>query len=263
MEGNYMIKYTVSGLQGFGILQNADEIRLQYKDHKYLIDLVKRYEGKSFIIRIPIGTEVDWETLKSYGQITDVTLALEDLHMIKFAQENMLKYYWAYPVTTWYELRSMITLGVDQILVGAPLFFEIGKVHAKFNNLRIVANNAQENPATPGSHINGPYVRPEDVKYYEPYVQHIEFFCDKLTEEAQLLEIYKEGKWEGNLNFLVRNLNANVTNRLIPEEFGQFRTKCGQRCMSSGTCHYCETTFNMVNAARNVILDEQLKNKNT
>ena len=254
-----MIKYTVSGLHHYDTLKKADEIRLQYRDYKYLIDLIKKYEGKSFIIRIPADVEVDWPTLKKYAGLADLTVALEDLHMIKDAQEYMLKYYWAYPVTTWYELKSMITLGVDQVLIGGALCFDIAKVYSRFKNIRMVANNAQENPPTPGPHVNGPYVRPEDLKYYEPYVSHMEFFCETLTEESELLKIYKEGKWEGNLNFVIRNLNFNVTNRLIPEEFGEFRSKCGQRCMSNGTCHYCETTFRMVNTARDVILDEQIK----
>lgn len=258
-----MIKYTVSGLQGYGVLSDADEIRLQYRDYKYLIDLIKRYEGKSFIVNIPTGVEVDWETMKSYGELADVTVSLEDLHMIKFAQESRLKYYWAFPITTWYELRSMISLGVDQVLIGAPLYFDLPKVYGKCKNIRIVANNAQENPPTKGPHINGPYVRPEDLKYYEKYISHIEFYCEHLTQEAELLRTYKEGKWEGNLNFLIVGLDYNVTNRLIPEEFGEFRIRCGQRCMSNGTCHYCESAFKMVNTARNIILDEQLKNSNS
>lgn len=258
-----MIKYTVSGLHHYDTLKKADEIRLQYRDYKFLIDLIKRYEGKSFILRIPTETDVDWKTLKKYNEIADLVLALEDLHMIKYAQEYGIKYYWAYPVTTWYELKSMITLGVDQVLIGAPLYFEIGKVYERFKNIRIVANNAQENPPTAGPHINGPYVRPEDLKYYEPYVQHIEFYCDSLTQEAELLRTYKDGKWEGNLRFIIMGLDYNVPNRIIPEEFGEFRSKCGQRCMSNDTCHYCETTFKMVNTARNIILDEQLKNSNS
>ena len=258
-----MIKFTVSGLQGYDILKQADEISVQYRNYKYLIDLIKRYEDKTFIVKIPAGTDVDWPTLKSYGQIADIVLALEDLHMIKYAQENLLKYYWAYPITTWYELRSMMSLGVDQVLIGAPLYFELPKVYGKFKNIRIVANNAQQNPATEGAHINGPYVRPEDLKLYEKYVNHIEFYCDSLTQEAELFKIYKSGEWAGNLYFIIKNLNYNITNRILPEEFGEFRLQCGQRCMSNGACHYCETTFKMVNMARNIILDEQINNQNT
>ena len=258
-----MIKYTVSGLHHYDTLKKADEIRLQYRDYKFLIDLIKRYEGKSFIVNIPAGIEIDWELLKKYGQLADVTVSLEDLHMIKFAQESGLKYYWAFPITTWYELRSMVSLGVDQVLIGAPLYFDLAKVYSKCKNIRIVANNAQENPPTKGSHINGPYVRPEDLNHYEPYVSHIEFYCEHLSQEAELLRTYKAGKWEGNLNFLIMGLNYSVTNRLIPEEFGEFRVKCGQRCMGANNCHYCESTFRMVNTAKDIILDEYLNKTNS
>ena len=258
-----MIKYTVSGLHHYDTLKKADEIRLQYKDYKYLINLIKKYEGKTFIINIPAGTDVDWDTLKKYNEIADLIISLEDLHMIKIIKETGLKYYWAYPVTSWYELKSMITLGVDQILIGAPLCFDLPKVYSKFKNLRMVVNNAQENPTTEGPHINGPYVRPEDLKYYEPYISHVEFFCKYLEQEAELFRTYTEGKWDGNLNLLIMGLNYNVPNKIIPEEFGEFRTKCGQRCMVSGNCHYCESTFKMVNMARNMILDEQINNSNS
>ena len=51
-----MIKFTVSGLQGYDILKQADEISVQYRNYKYLIDLIKRYEDKTFIVKIPAGT---------------------------------------------------------------------------------------------------------------------------------------------------------------------------------------------------------------
>lgn len=252
-----MIKFSVSARQDPATIKKADEIRVLYKDYRYVFDLIKKYKDKPIVIKIPANViDVDWETLKSYVEMEgNITLALEDLHMMTFAQETGAKYYWAYPITTWFELRNISSLGVSQVLIGAPLYFNLPKVKEKGKPIRIVANNARGGELGAGNNICGPYVRPEDLKTYEPYVDTIEFYADTLESEKQLFDIYKKGEWEGNLFFLIKNLNYNVNNRIIPEEFGEFRLHCDQRCMQHKTCHYCETAFSMANAARDMILD--------
>jgi hypothetical protein len=93
------------------------------------------------------------------------------------------------------------------------------------------------------SGIKGQYIRPEDVKLYDEYVQTLEFdgVHDALTKEETLLKIYKEkAEWMGNLNLLITHLNEDVDNRGILDEFGERRMNCGQRCLSGGSCTHCD-----------------------
>ena len=58
------------------------------------------------------------------------------------------------------------------------------------------------------------------------------------------LKIYQDNKeWPGNLQLIIKNLNYNVDNRALPEDIGEKRMTCGQRCWRQGTCHFCVTAF--------------------
>ena len=78
--------------------------------------------------------------------------------------------------------------------------------------------------------------------------------------EKTLLHIYKENEmWPGNLNLLIKGFGINVDNRALPDDIGEIRTKCGQRCMSRGTCNYCNTAILFAEALRKK--HEELNNK--
>ena len=94
--------------------------------------------------------------------------------------------------------------------------------------------------------ICGTYVRPEDVDIYAQYVDHIEFVTDSLDKEEALLRIYRAKNWPGNLNILLDYLNENVDNRGLPEDFGETRLQCGQKCQEGRNCHYCINAMRLV-----------------
>ena len=83
-------------------------------------------------------------------------------------------------------------------------------------------------PRNPKTGIYGPYIRPEDVDFYEKYIDHIEFITKSLEKELTLIKVYKEDKqWPGNLNLLLDNLGENVDNRGFDARFAKNRTTCG------------------------------------
>ena len=97
----------------------------------------------------------------------------------------------------------------------------------------------------------GQFIRPEDIDTYAKYIDAVEFKIDDLTKESTLLKIYKEDKfWPGNLNLLLDNLYYHVDNRGIPEEFGEVRMNCRQRCQAGRRCHFCQTAFEFSTALR-------------
>lgn len=208
---------------------------------------------KTFILVIPKEeTDLDWELLRAYASTANFILCIENLNMAQLCFENNLKYYWAYPVFTWYELKGLIDLRPAYITLGAPLSFDLIKVKGKTNiPLRLYANVAFDAYIPRKDGIYGSWIRPEDVKVYDEWVDVIEFVAEELSQEATLLHVYKDnGYWPGNLNLLFTNFNINVDNRGIPEEIGETRANCGQRCMSAGTCHFCETAIRFSNALR-------------
>lgn len=92
--------------------------------------------------------------------------------------------------------------------------------------------------------IKGTYIRPEDIQYYEEYVDTLEFYSEFNKQEETLFKIYKnDKKWPGNLKLIIANLKSDVDNRGLPEEFGKIRVQCRQNCMRNGACNFCETAF--------------------
>ena len=147
-----------------------------------------------------------------------------------------IKWYWPYPITSYYELREVASLDPAFIQLGPPLSFDLENVKKIVGDikLRMVCNCARPHylpDRLEQPQFFGQWVRPEDVVSYDPYVDVFDFDCSELKKEETLLHIYKENQnWPGNLNLLIDNLNYNVDNRGIPEEFGQARINCRQKC---------------------------------
>ena len=248
------MKYCVSGRQPKSVLTQADEIKMQYKDRDRLLDYIDEFSDKTFILHIPKGTEdINWKLYKAYSDKVNFMFCIDDLNFAKECNKNGIKFYWTFPIFTWYELKSIIELNPCYIMLNAPLSFNLEKIKTVTNiPIRLCPNLAYDPYIPRQNGIYGSWIRPEDIGIYETYVDTFEFIVDELGKEATLLHIYKDnGCWPGNLNLLFTNFHVNVDNRAIPKEIGQYRANCGQRCMDPiSTCHFCETAVKFSNAIR-------------
>lgn len=249
------MNYCVSGRQPNSILAQADEIKIRYEDRDKLFDFIKDFPEKVFILEIPqtiSADEIDWDLLAAHSEKVNFILCLSNLGLIKQCHERKIKYYWAYPVFTWYELQSLINLNPCYILISAPLSFSLNKIKNKTNiPLRLVPNLACDDYIPRINGLYGSWIRPEDIELYEKYIKTCEFSTPDLSKEATFLHVYKDNaEWPGNLNLLITNLDINIDNKLIPNDFGSTRANCGQRCMENNTCHYCETAIIFANTLR-------------
>lgn len=247
------MRYCLSGRQPLSALRKADEIKMKYEDINKIIDYVKEFPDKTIIYEIPKNIiDVDWKLLAMLSEQITLVIALQDLRLIPKCLEYNLKYYWAYPITSYYELKGIIALNPYYLFIGAPLTFNLEQVHNMSNALiRMCPNVAYDAYIPRADGICGQWVRPEDTRYYEPYVNTFEFITDNLEKERTLLNIYKDDQeWPDNLNILITNLKVDVDNRAIPDEFGPIRVRCGQRCMQYGSCHYCIKAVKFSNAVQ-------------
>lgn len=180
--------------------------------------------------------------------------------MINIAKAKDYKVFWAFPASTYWELQGLLDLDVDQVILDAPLYFDLPNVKricADKAEIRLVVNKCINGYMRRKDGICGTYVRPEDVEIYEPFVQHMEFDTDSLQKEHTLYHVYAENKyWPGNLNLLLTYLNAEVDNRgfeVIPNDdndpkaFAHRRLTCKQKCQENGRCNYCYQMFSFIN----------------
>lgn len=247
------MKYCVSSRQPISILRKADEIKVEYRDKNKIFDFIEELADKTFILEIPKNIEnIDWAELKMFSEKIELILCLQNLHYAKECFSNGIKFYWGYPIISWYELSGIIAFNPCYLLLGAPMSFMLNKVKRRTDiPIRICPNVAYDSYIPRLNGLKGMWVRPEDTGVYEEWVDTFEFVADTLDKEATLLHIYKDnGNWPGNLNLLFTNFNINVDNRGIPDELGETRANCGQRCLENGTCHFCETAIQFSDMVR-------------
>ena len=255
------MKYCVAGRQSYSVLKKADEVKVQYRDIDRILDFIEKIPDKTVILEIPKDSQLDYSKIQLYNEKLNFVLAIENLSLIGELKNNNIKWYWSYPITTYYELNSILDHMPEYVLLGPPLCFDLEKISRKTNvEIRLIANTADVGYLPRENGIYGPWIRPEDVKEYGKYVSTLEFLEPDLTKEATLLHIYKDNEmWPGNLNLLLTGFGINVDNRALPDDIGEIRTKCGQRCMSRGTCNYCHTAILFAEALRKK--HEELNNK--
>lgn len=247
-------------------LQEADEIRVNYNDIARLADFVTdewTCEAE-VVIYLPKDQLIDWDKINTYKEALNIIIAVEDTGLINLIKDFGYKVFWSYPVSSYWELRGLLALGVDQVLLDAPLYFDLPRVKNTCGEnieLRMVVNKCYNTYIPRENGICGTYVRPEDIETYSKFIEHFEFDSgNSISKEHTLYEIYTKDKtWPGNLNILLTNLNVDVDNRgfeLVsltdkPDEkfFAKSRMVCGQRCQREGSyvCNLCKSTFDLIN----------------
>ena len=252
------MKYCVKSRQPISVLRKADEIRVEYRDREQILDFYEKLAAdKVYLITIPADIEIDQPFIEMLAEKGNIILELYRLNLsvIQWCKEKEIKWYWSFPITTFYELKNIAALAPSYLLLGAPLSFSLDKVRKLNIPIRLIANEAGLAYLPTLNGIFGSWVRPEGIPAYEKYVDVLEFVSDTLEQEATYLKIYSEQKhFSGNLNLLIKHLNIDVNNEDIPFEVDETRTTCGQRCMEKNLCHFCTTGIRF---ARSV---EKLKN---
>lgn len=247
------MKYCLSGRQPLSVLKKSDEVKMQYEDRERILDYLETLPDKTIILDVP--SEIDnlnWTLLKMYSAKINFMLCLHDLKLVQECKKNEIKWYWAYPITSYFELRGLLALEPSYLFLGAPLSFDLPKIKALSKiPIRLCPNLAYDAYIPRENGIYGSWIRPEDISVYEQYVDTFEFETNELKREQVLLHIYKDnGTWPGNLNLLFTNFNVNIDNRALPEEVGEVRSSCGQRCMQNGTCTFCLTSVKFADIIR-------------
>ena len=238
------MRYNVNGRQAYSVLKKADEIKVYYEDRDKIMDFVEKIPEATIILDYT-GTQKEWKLWQMYSEkFAEFHVMLHDLYLAPEFNEAGINWYWFYPITSFYELNMIVKLKPSYVILGAPLCFDLKKVKNIVGDIpvRLVANiaNMFNIPNIEFDSVCGPWIRPEDVSKYEEYVQAIDFAEANTAREETLLQIYKyDQKWPGNLNLLIDYLNINVDNRAFPDEFGEIRTTCGQRCQSGSGCRFC------------------------
>ena len=249
------MKWCLSSRQSEEYLLKADEIKVQYRDRKFIYDIPEKYPNATVILVLPFdpATVVDWKEISTFNVYMEhrFILCLTHLNDYQKCQEAGIKFYYGFPASNFYELNCMKKLGVCYVrLAGAPAF-NLSVAKNIGIPIRVVPNIANEFNWPDEDGVCGSWIRPEDLEYLEKYIDAVEFEDCDLQKEQALYRIYAiEKNWPGRVDMLISNITTEATNRLIEPGFGMFRANCGQKCQENKRCNYCYNLLYLANEER-------------
>lgn len=248
------MKYSVSSRQQPEYLQKCDEIKVMWNDRNIIFDLTEKYPGKTInLCRYLIHSnedDIDWSEIKKFKTLArdNFVFGLTYIDEIIECKAHDIEFYYLEPIRSFRELQGLKLFGAKWAFIDAPLFFQMDKVRAVGLPVRVTANISIREAFPYVDGVPGPWIRPEDVEAYEPYVDTIEFSRVNLDQERALFRIYAEQKkWPGELGLIVQDINYLGTNRMIPPDLVEKRLNCGQKCMENGNCRLCWRILDLAN----------------
>lgn len=237
------MKFCLSSSLTRNSLQEADEIRIKWKNKNSIDSLVEKYGKKPYILMLEEDSDLVKVELIHFDVVTENNLIVscKNIQQLQTIREFGIKYMLDYEVPSTYELRALAALGCEYAYIGLPLFFSLSATRDIDIKLRIIPTRCSDHKFPTEDSICGHWIRPEDLDEYEDYIDVVEFEDCAIRREETLFKVYKNQKtWSTQLNILVEDLSSNAINRLINPDLVYHRLGCGQSCKNFSTCHACQ-----------------------
>lgn len=247
------MKYCLRYGHRSNLLNQADEIKVTFKDRAVLLDIFEKYPDKTIILSLrPRATdELDWTELDNYNTLSRGKLMLEafDTPDMMASAAARIPFYCGIPVTSFYQAKALVEMGVQYLNIDAPIFFQLPQLKQLTKcPLRVIPNLASKDGYYRKGAIHGSWIRPEDTDIYAPYITTYEFYAEDPLQEEAIFDTYKnKQEWKVRLDLLISDLNYPAINRLIPKEAMSRRIECGQRCECGAMCRVCDRALMIAN----------------
>lgn len=245
------MKYCILYHRKFRYMNQIDEIIIKFRDRQVgLIDFLKK-KIKPFqrVIITPepdvyINNNLDIiEVAKSIHKNIAILLPLEQRDVAIDLSQMNVDFFFNDFVDKWDVLMSYINFGVSDVYIVNELGFELKEVakvcHEKKVQVRVFPNVAQySNHIKNLNNFTAFFIRPEDLGFYEPYVDVCELFGEP-DKYSVIYDIYTKRSWLGDLKDLIIGLEQSILNNTIMPLFGERRLNCEKKCYQ-GKCIICE-----------------------
>ena len=239
------MKYCINYYKNFRYLDEVDEIIFPKLNENVIKYIEGMKQEQRAIISLVSAEDLDSmlplvEKIKSIHQNYTIIISIKQYGLYFDKIKGIYPFFLGEYCKTFDQVYTFIKLGVSDVYITETLGFSLGEI-GKFVKeqgikVRVLPNVAQ---STLGSLSELPhecrfFIRPEDVDVYEPYVDVFELFGneDKLSVTY---EIYKEKKWKGFINHVVKGMN-DLFSLDAEMPFGEYRLNCKQRCYQCNLC---------------------------
>lgn len=246
------MKYYLDYIQNGQYNNTIDEIGIYVTDNHNYINFLEQHKNQTVIIIVP--HEEDYEKFQLEKVFTELIKRYDNFKIrlphscrdekyIQPLRDNHIPFFFDTLVSTWTELIFLKQLQVSDMYIVEALGFELDKVHKILskNNIkvRVFPNVAQKD--VNDYDIYSFFIRPEDIDFYDNYVDVCEFYTDKVKNDETYYKIYsKDKKWYGDISEIIIGLKDHVDSRAIIGQFAQSRVKCNQKCLKGEPCNHCE-----------------------
>lgn len=276
------MKYCIDYNKESSILDKIDEINIEYKriesdealqafceEHKNQRINVCINDYEEGINEGYFKNSLDFQ--KNHPNINNLYLRFpgkgQELDMMLSNDYPDAKFYFDIKVNDWDKFIGLIEYNVTDIYIIEGMGFELDKISkiAKAHNTQIrVYPNVAQSSWNSTDDLRKFWIRPEDIGFYDDYIDVCEFFGDKEKFDI-LYNIYKKDKkWFGNLNEIIIGLKEHIDSRYIVPRFVKKRVRCGRECMKGGNCQMCdrikELSSNLEKAGLMITMEEEKSN---
>ena len=194
---------------------------------------MKEHKGRRYVVIH--GEDGDFKTLVEQIDIlkdivANYTIECASILELKALINNGYPAYLKYHICDWETIISLVELGVSDIYIDSSIAFSMKNIKRACEEKKVkirVSPTVSPNSSILGMNPNSFFIRPEDLKLYEKYIDVIDFKMTDQVKEDVLFDIYKRGTFYYNLKDLLDNCNFSVLNPFIKPEFGQSRLNCG------------------------------------
>lgn len=253
---NYCIKYT----NKFRYFNNSNvEIEIMYSSNNKLLDFCKDVlkESQKLVVNI-LDEKISEDEVSVFEAAAaihpNILFKTTDIDFI-YKNNNKLNFLYAEPISRWLDVGELSEIGISEILIKDYLCFDLEKLKTYCDKrnikIRCVANYIEEDRFNTIPPYKKFFIRPEDISFYEDYIDTIEFYKDdyyELLEKQNILyKIYNSGKWEGKIGDIIDGYIDDTLNTTITPLFAKFRIDCGRRC-DLGLCDFCEHHIDLAKA---------------
>lgn len=255
------MKYAFAYDQDEKYLDEIDEIIVEYKPtDKTIESFVQLHKNKTIVFIVNNYAISDYILdICERNPNTKILINLEDCTeetLIAF-QDRKIKYFFFTPATTWDMLIGIINdYKPCDVYVGGDLAFDIKDVHKYTQplgvSIRVCPHIAQSSWHN-SEDICKFFIRPEDLAFYEAYVDICEFIetDEEIYKGANLFHIYKYDKcWFGDLSVLIDHFNLEVNSNQLITGFAIPRLTCRKKC-NKNNCRICFEAVEVANEMEN------------
>lgn len=232
------------------MLEKADIIIYNPKDVNKFLDIYAKFPNKEYIFEFNTAEQLSNEqvinAINQHAAMLKDRFTIMGSHMLpmlntsQWCPFNIMFNCDTFKVLNWWQRQ-----GVNKIIVGDPLFFQLPTVKQFYPDTQIycIPNDLRQGQYGTGQ-PDDMWIQPEAIDQYKDLIDVIFFKTETLQQEAALFKIYaRDKRWDGKLRILMPTSEIDCNSAFIPPEVTTTRLNCKHKCLETKNCHICKTAF--------------------